>query len=103
MPPPAQVGRDCDLAIFFDCPESVMLKRLMGRNTGRADDNEATIRKRVQVRRCASSFTMHPRVAGCGARPSYTVFVYERWQSFGGRRETCSPSRAYDCVPAPLA
>lgn len=47
-----QAGRDCDLAIYFQCPEDVMLSRLLQRNTGRADDNEETIRKRVQVRAC---------------------------------------------------
>lgn len=50
-----QVKRDCDLAIFFDCPEEVMMQRLLKRNTGRADDNEETIRKRVQASAPASS------------------------------------------------
>eukprot|EP00192_Tetraselmis_astigmatica_P021809 CAMPEP_0117673516 /NCGR_PEP_ID=MMETSP0804-20121206/14516_1 /TAXON_ID=1074897 /ORGANISM="Tetraselmis astigmatica, Strain CCMP880" /LENGTH=285 /DNA_ID=CAMNT_0005482263 /DNA_START=44 /DNA_END=901 /DNA_ORIENTATION=+ len=42
-------GRDCDFIIFFDCPEEVMEKRLLGRNEGRADDNIETIRKRFRV------------------------------------------------------
>jgi UMP-CMP kinase len=32
--------------LFFDCPEEVMLKRLLGRNEGRTDDNIETIKKR---------------------------------------------------------
>eukprot|EP00951_Prasinocladus_malaysianus_P036500 scaffold385022_cov42-Prasinocladus_malaysianus.AAC.1 len=39
------MGRDCNFIIFFDCPEEVMEKRLLGRNEGRADDNIETIRK----------------------------------------------------------
>lgn len=35
--------------LFFDCPEGVMEKRLLGRNQGRSDDNIETIRKRFHV------------------------------------------------------
>lgn len=35
--------------LFFDCPEDVMEKRLLGRNEGRTDDNIETIRKRFRV------------------------------------------------------
>lgn len=46
-----QVGYDCEMVLLFDCPDEVMLERLRGRGqaSGRADDNEDTIRKRVQV------------------------------------------------------
>ena len=37
--------------LFFDCPEEVMIQRLMGRNEGRTDDNMDTIKKRFKVRR----------------------------------------------------
>lgn len=37
------------LVLFFECPEDVMTARLLGRNQGRSDDNEATIRKRFAV------------------------------------------------------
>lgn len=36
--------------LFFDCPEEVMERRLLGRNEGRTDDNIETIRKRFKVR-----------------------------------------------------
>jgi UMP-CMP kinase len=42
----ATAGYDCDFVLFFDCPEEVMLKRLLGRNEGRTDDNIETIKKR---------------------------------------------------------
>ena len=35
--------------LFFDCPEDVMILRLMGRNEGRTDDNMDTIKKRFKV------------------------------------------------------
>ncbi|GIL45804.1 hypothetical protein Vafri_2956 [Volvox africanus] len=44
----SQVGYDCEMVLLFDCPEEVMLQRLKHRRDGRADDNEDTIRKRVQ-------------------------------------------------------
>lgn len=46
----SQVGYDCEMVLLFDCPDEVMLERLRGRGqaSGRADDNEDTIRKRVQ-------------------------------------------------------
>ena len=40
--------------LFFDCPEAVMKARLLGRNQGRTDDNEATIAKRFAVFTAAS-------------------------------------------------
>eukprot|EP00959_Pyramimonas_sp_CCMP1952_P072071 1505238-Pyramimonas_sp.AAC.1 len=43
------MGYDCDFVLFFDCPEDVMEKRLLGRNEGRTDDNIETIRKRFHV------------------------------------------------------
>jgi len=37
--------------LFFDCPESVMLERLLnrGKTSGRADDNEESIKKRFKT------------------------------------------------------
>jgi adenylate kinase family enzyme len=42
--------------LFFDCPEEVMAERLIvrGVTSGRADDNEATIRKRFATFRDSS-------------------------------------------------
>jgi UMP-CMP kinase len=42
--------------LFFDCPEEVMAERLIvrGATSGRADDNEATIRKRFATFRDSS-------------------------------------------------
>ena len=42
-------GYDCDFVLFFDCPEAVMEKRLLGRNEGRTDDNIETIKKRFKT------------------------------------------------------
>jgi len=44
-----QVGREPDVVVFFDCPEDEMVKRLLGRNQGRVDDNIETIKKRLKV------------------------------------------------------
>lgn len=35
--------------LYFECPEEEMKKRLLGRNEGRADDNEETIKKRIET------------------------------------------------------
>ena len=40
---------DVKAALFFDCPAEEMKKRILGRSQGRADDNEATIKKRIDV------------------------------------------------------
>lgn len=45
-----EAGYDCEFVLFFDCPEEVMEKRLLGRNEGRTDDNIETIRKRFKAR-----------------------------------------------------
>uniref|UniRef100_A0A0D9WUS8 UMP-CMP kinase n=1 Tax=Leersia perrieri TaxID=77586 RepID=A0A0D9WUS8_9ORYZ len=42
-------GTEPDLVVFFDCPEDEMVKRLLGRNQGRVDDNIETIKKRLKV------------------------------------------------------
>ena len=42
-------GSDPALVLFFDCPEAVMRKRLLGRGQGRTDDNDETIKKRFRV------------------------------------------------------
>ena len=44
-----QTGIQPKVILFFDCPEEVMEKRLLGRNEGRTDDNIETIRKRFKV------------------------------------------------------
>ncbi|CAN0510551.1 unnamed protein product, partial [Ectocarpus sp. 8 AP-2014] len=38
-----------DFALFLDCPEEIMTERIMerGRSSGRIDDNEEAIRKRL--------------------------------------------------------
>ncbi|XP_037457376.1 UMP-CMP kinase 3-like isoform X3 [Triticum dicoccoides] len=38
-----------EFVLFFDCSEEEMVRRLLGRNQGRADDNVETIRKRFRV------------------------------------------------------
>ncbi|KAL6885552.1 hypothetical protein ACP4OV_010331 [Aristida adscensionis] len=43
------VGTEPDIVVFFDCPEDEMVKRLLGRNQGRVDDNIETIKKRLKV------------------------------------------------------
>ena len=40
---------DVKAALFFDCPAEEMKKRILGRKEGRADDNEKTILKRIDV------------------------------------------------------
>lgn len=44
-----QTGIEPEFVLFFDCPEAVMEKRLLGRQEGRTDDNIETIRKRFKV------------------------------------------------------
>ncbi|KAK9665645.1 hypothetical protein RND81_14G125900 [Saponaria officinalis] len=43
------IGSPPNLVLFFDCPEEEMLKRVLNRNEGRVDDNEDTLKKRLQV------------------------------------------------------
>ena len=40
---------DVKAALFFDCSAEEMRRRILGRNEGRADDNEQTIMKRIDV------------------------------------------------------
>jgi len=47
-----QTGIQPAFVLFFDCPEEVMERRLLGRQEGRTDDNLETIRKRFKVRVC---------------------------------------------------
>ncbi|XP_057749007.1 UMP-CMP kinase isoform X2 [Arachis stenosperma] len=42
-------GAEPDVVLFFDCPEDVMVKRVLSRNQGRIDDNIDTIKKRLKV------------------------------------------------------
>lgn len=44
-----QTGIQPKFVLFFDCPEDVLERRLLGRNEGRSDDNIETIRKRFKV------------------------------------------------------
>lgn len=43
------IGASPSLVLFFDCPEEVMVKRVLNRNEGRVDDNEETVKKRLKV------------------------------------------------------
>ncbi|CAO2839027.1 unnamed protein product [Amaranthus hypochondriacus] len=43
------VGAEPNLVLFFDCPEEVMVKRLLNRKQGRVDDNEETVKTRLKV------------------------------------------------------
>ena len=45
----SQTGIQPAFILFFDCPDEVMERRLLGRNEGRTDDNIDTIRKRFKV------------------------------------------------------
>ena len=42
---------ECTMVLMFECSEGVMVKRLLerGKTSGRVDDNEETIRKRLQT------------------------------------------------------
>lgn len=42
--------RPCDLVLYFECPEKVMLERLTirGKTSGRSDDNAKTIKERLK-------------------------------------------------------
>lgn len=44
-----KIGRDCNIVLYLDAPEDVMVKRLLNRGltSGRADDNEASIKLRL--------------------------------------------------------
>ncbi|XP_078678274.1 uncharacterized protein LOC144914352 isoform X3 [Branchiostoma floridae x Branchiostoma belcheri] len=43
--------RSCDIVLYFECSAQTMTERLLGRakTSGRADDNEATIKKRLDT------------------------------------------------------
>jgi len=51
-----QTGIEPEFVLFFDCPEAVMEKRLLGRQQGRTDDNIESIKKRFKVQ---SAFQAH--------------------------------------------
>ncbi|CAH9072027.1 unnamed protein product [Cuscuta europaea] len=48
------IGREPNFVLFFDCPEEVMIKRVLNRNEGRLDDNEDTIRARLKTFRAVT-------------------------------------------------
>jgi len=43
--------RPCDLVLYFECPEAVMVERLTerGKSSGRQDDNPETVKERLQT------------------------------------------------------
>ncbi|XP_004234938.1 UMP-CMP kinase isoform X2 [Solanum lycopersicum] len=43
------IGAEPNFVLFFDCPEEVMVKRVLNRNEGRVDDNEHTVKERLKV------------------------------------------------------
>jgi adenylate kinase len=45
----ADIHQECDCAVNLDVPDSILVERLLGR--GRQDDNEDTIRRRLEVYR----------------------------------------------------
>eukprot|EP00798_Chlamydomonas_sp_ICE-L_P003603 gene3603-13686_t len=49
----AVIGYDCEVVLFFDCPESVLEERLLkrGESSGRINDNLESIKKRFKVRK----------------------------------------------------
>lgn len=77
-----QTGIQPDLVLFFDCPEDVMEKRLLGRNQGRSDDNIETIRKRFKVGGA--------EWGGCGADGCWWV---GRWNACAILSQSASVSR----------
>lgn len=48
------IGAEPNFVLFFDCPEEVMIKRVLNRNEGRLDDNEDTIRARLETFKAVS-------------------------------------------------
>jgi len=51
-----KTARDCDLLLFFDCPQEELKRRLLlrGKTSGRSDDNIETIMKRFETYRRAT-------------------------------------------------
>ncbi|XP_056694191.1 probable UMP-CMP kinase 2 isoform X2 [Spinacia oleracea] len=43
------IGAEPNLVLFFDCPEEVMVKRILNRKQGRIDDNDETVKTRLKV------------------------------------------------------
>lgn len=43
------VGAEPNLVLFFDCPEEVMVNRILNRKQGRVDDNDEIIKIRLKV------------------------------------------------------
>lgn len=43
------IGAEPNFVLFFDCPEEVMVERVLNRNEGRVDDNEHTVKERLKV------------------------------------------------------
>ncbi|XP_074368543.1 putative UMP-CMP kinase 2 isoform X1 [Apium graveolens] len=44
-----QIGAEPNIVLFFDCPEEVMVKRVLSRNEGRVDDNIDTVKERLKA------------------------------------------------------
>ncbi|KAG9158573.1 hypothetical protein Leryth_025814 [Lithospermum erythrorhizon] len=43
------IGAEPNMVLFFHCPEEEMIKRVLNRNEGRIDDNEETVKARLNV------------------------------------------------------
>ncbi|KAM7491735.1 hypothetical protein LguiA_034656 [Lonicera macranthoides] len=43
------IGKEPNIVCFFDLPEEEMVKRVLGRNQGRIDDNIDTVKERLKV------------------------------------------------------
>lgn len=44
-----QIGVEPKIVLFFDCPEEVMVTRVLSRNEGRVDDNIDTVKERLKA------------------------------------------------------
>ncbi len=78
--------------LFFSCPESVMQQRLLnrGKTSGRADDNEESIKKRFRVFEETSMpvvayFEKQGKVEKVGAVGTPEVVYEEVKRRMGGR------------------
>jgi len=47
----AELGRDPLAVISLEVPEAELIRRILGRQEGRADDNETTVKRRLEVYR----------------------------------------------------
>ena len=73
-------GEEPAFVLFFNCPEEVMEKRLLGRKEGRTDDNIETIRKRFHVR-LLLPLCLSKHMVPCRVRQGVVVFAFENEHS----------------------